>query len=56
MKFTVDNGIVEFFVNYNYALTAHTAMGNGTYSLGLYGNGVTFGNVNVYKLTPYCVL
>lgn len=56
VKFTVDNGIVEFFVNDNYALTAHTAMGNGTYSLGLYGNGATFGNVNVYKLTPYCVL
>lgn len=54
IMFTVDNGIVEFFVNDNYALTAHTAMSDGAFSLGLYSVGkATFEQISVSKLAPY---
>lgn len=54
VMFTVDNGIIEFFVNDNYALTAHTAMSDGAFSLGLYSVGKsTFEQISVSKLAPY---
>lgn len=57
VKITVDNGIVEFFVNGSYALTAHTAMTNAPYSAYLYSSGSSaFSDVRINKLTPYCVL
>lgn len=54
VMFTIDNGIIEFFVNDNYALTAHTAMTNGAFSFGLYSVGKsTFEQISVSKLAPY---
>ncbi len=57
VKITIDNGIIEFFVNDSYALTAHTAMTNAPYTAYLYSDGSSqFKNVKINKLAPYCVL
>ena len=57
VKITVDNGIVEFFVNGDSALTAHTAMTNAPYSASLFSDGnAAFKDVAINKLIPYCAL
>lgn len=49
-----DGEFTEFFVNGEYALTAHTAMAGGPHCAYLYSDGgARFSNVKINKLTPY---
>lgn len=54
VKIVIDGGFIEFFVNDEYALTAHTAMTDASYNAYLYASsGAVFCNVNISKLIPY---
>lgn len=49
-----DGEFTEFFVNGEYALTAHTAMRGNSHSAYLYSDGgAEFSNVRINKLVPY---
>ncbi len=49
-----DGEFCEFFVNGEYALTAHTAMTGSSHSAYLYSDGeAEFTNVKINKLIPY---
>lgn len=53
-KIVCDGEFVEFFVNDQYALTAHTAMDGASYRAGLISDGnATFSGVSINKLLPY---
>ncbi len=54
VKLVADGGFLEFFVNDEYALTAHTAMDSGAYSAYLYSDkSAAFSDVRINKLLPY---
>lgn len=54
VKIVCDGEFIEFFVNDEYALTAHTAMTGSSYSAGLYAVGeAVFTNVTIHKLISY---
>lgn len=54
VKIVCDGEFIEFFVNDEYALTAHTAMTGTSYSAGLYAVGeAVFTNVTIHKLISY---
>lgn len=54
VKIVCDGEFVEFFVNDEYALTAHTAMTGNSYSAGLYADGeAVFTDVTIHKLVSY---
>lgn len=54
VKIVCDGEFIEFFVNNEYALTAHTAMTGSSYSAGLYAVGeAVFTNVTIHKLISY---
>lgn len=54
VKLVIDGGIMEFFVNDEYALTAHTAMTAGDYGAFLYSSdNAAYTSVAINKLIPY---
>ncbi len=54
IQITIDGEFVEFFVNGECALTAHTAMNNAPYSAYLYADGqASFMDISINKLIPY---
>ena len=54
VKLVTDGGFVEFFVNDEYALTAHTAMEDAPYDAYLCSSSdALFRDVNIHKLIPY---
>lgn len=54
VKIVCDGEFIEFFVNDEYALTAHTAMNDGEYTAGLYSDAsAIFTNVTIHKLISY---
>lgn len=54
VKIVCDGGFIEFFVNDEYALTAHTAMTGSSYAAGLYADSeAVFTDVTIHKLISY---
>lgn len=54
VKLVCDGPFVEFFVNDEYALTAHTSMTDAPYGAYLYASGnASFRNVAIHKLISY---
>ncbi len=54
IKMVIDNGIIEFYVNDEKTLTAHTAMTNASYDAYLYANGsAIYKDVKINKLISY---
>ena len=51
---TIDNGIIEAFVDDEYSLTGHTAMDENPYSISFSSNNnCSINNININKLIPY---
>lgn len=54
IKLVIDNGIIEFFVNDDNALTAKTSMNDSPYNILIHSNyGSSFSNIKINRLRSY---